>query len=231
MKLCVPTLCRYDLLDELLLSAERGSLKPDGYIIIDNGNSYPRARLNALLGERASVAELIAPGRNLGVAASWNRMLDLTKGETLIVSNDDVELGRDTFLDLVTASRQAPFVGHGWFLFAQTPECTERVGYYDENFWPGYYEDSDYQVRLYRAGIDRYEPLLGAYIHHQSATTAELGEEWIRERRVMNRQYFLQKWNGLMLGECRVHLFLTQEPFGGSPPPGWRLRSPLPKGT
>lgn len=229
MKLCVPTLCRYDLLDELLMSAERGSLKPDGYIIIDNGNAYPRKRLNALLGERSFVAELIAPGRNLGVAASWNRFLDLTKGETLIVSNDDVALGQHTFRDLVTASRRSPFVGHGWFLFAQTPECTERVGYYDENFWPGYYEDSDYQVRLYRAGIERLEPQLDVYVHHQSATTGALGEDWIRERRARNRQYFLQKWNGLMLGQDPLHFFT--KPFGGTPPPGWRLRSPLPKGT
>lgn len=227
MKLGVPTYVRYDLLDAMLRSAEAGSIKPSGYIIIDNGNKYPRERLNALLGERTEVAELIAPGRNLGVAASWNRMLDLA-GDTLVISNDDVVFGHHTFRDMIAASYLSPFVGDGWFLFAQTRECTERVGYYDENFWPGYYEDSDYQVRLYRAGITRLEGQVAQYVHHQSATTGLLGEDWIRERREMNRRYFLKKWNGLMLGQDPLPLF--QEPFGGSPPTGWRLRSPS-KGT
>lgn len=222
MKLGVPTLCRYDLLDELLLSAERGSLRPEGYIIIDNGNAYPRARLNALLGGRASVAELMAPGCNLGVAASWNRMLDMTKNEAVVISNDDVVLGEHTFRDLVSASAHSPFVGDGWFLFAQTPECTVRVGYYDENFWPGYYEDSDYQVRLHRAGITRLERAAAPYVHHQSATTEQLGEDWISAYREKNRLYFLEKWNGLMLGQDPLDLF--EEPFRGAPPSGWRLR-------
>jgi GT2 family glycosyltransferase len=225
VKLGVPTYCRYDLLDELLLSAERGFEKPDGYIIIDNGNAYPRARLNALLGQRASVAELIAPGRNLGVAASWNRILDMTRGEAVVISNDDVVLSERSFRDLLAASKAAPFVGDGWFLFAQTPECTRRVGYYDENFWPGYYEDSDYQVRLHKAGITRLEHwATDAYVHHQSATTGQLGEDWIREHREMNRLYFLRKWNGLMLGQDPLDFF--EEPFCGVPPFGWRLRSP-----
>jgi GT2 family glycosyltransferase len=234
MKLCVPTLCRYDLLERLIRSAEAGSLLPSGYVIIDNGGSYSRETLNALLGERAALAELITPGENLGVAASWNRFLDLAGDETVVISNDDVVLARSTFADIAHELHGHDFVGDGWALFAQTAECTRRAGYYDENFWPGYHEDCDYDLRLDRARVRRRWGGATRAVEHESwASTRALGNpDWINDGRLRNRAYFVAKWgaeNPRWEGPADAALY--SEPFNGRPPPGWSERtrvSPLP---
>ncbi len=232
MKLGIPTYCRYDLLEALLLSAEAGTVKPDGYIIIDNGNSFGVERLKALLGERASVVELISPGANIGVAAAWNRILEMTKDEKgVIISNDDIEFGSKTFEELSGALEQEhmPFVeGDGWALFGQSSTTTALVGYYDENFWPAYYEDVDYDERMRRLGVMRKNPLSEPVKHHGWATTTAVANaDWLKLGRERNHAYFLQKWGG----ESRnprwngdYSAFQFSEPFDGKPPPGWRLR-------
>jgi hypothetical protein len=231
MRLGIPTYCRYDLLEALLLSAEAGSLRPAGYIIIDNGNAYPRERLNAVLGERASVAELISPGTNIGVAAAWNRILELTKEDDgVIISNDDIEFSPKTFEELSTALEVGhPFVeGDGWALFGQTVGLTNEVGYYDENFWPAYYEDVDYEERLRRLGIVPFAPLSTPVKHHGWATTRALGDAaWLAEGRARNHAYFLQKWGGESRSprwNGHLGIFQYSVPFNGNLPSGWALR-------
>lgn len=232
MKLGIPTLCRYDLLDDLLRSAEAGSLHPSGYVIIDNGGGYGRSRLDAVLGpERAPVAELVTPGRNMGVAASWNWMLAEAEAanEPLVISNDDVRFTRSTFADLASELATTAFVeGEGWALFGQRPEVVRRVGYYDENFWPAYYEDVDYDLRLRRAGIVPVRVITEPFQHVGWATTrSQEDARWLAEGRERNHQYFLKKWgaesaNPRWNGHPGIQHY--PEPFNGSPPPGWNER-------
>jgi len=122
VKLGIPTLRHYDLLQRLLDSAERGSVKPDGYIIVDNGGSA-RARLRL-----PSNAQIIEPGKNLGVAASWNLLLDEAGDEPIVISNDDIALGHGTFAALSAAAAEHSLVtAGGWALFAQAPKCTRTI--------------------------------------------------------------------------------------------------------
>lgn len=220
MKLGIPTLCRYDLLHRLLVSAEAGSVKPSSYIIIDNGGMLSKESLPF-----ANV-ELIKPGRNIGVAASWNWMLDLAVPDPIVISNDDVVFNEHTFRDMMTGTENHPFVeGDGWCLFAQTPECTKKIGYYDEHFWPAYYEDSDFDVRMQRANMPRHRALTQPLHHEGWATTRQLGDaNWLRDGREQCRQYFLRKWGQKMLGEDPIETFT--KPWGGHPPHGYRLRAP-----
>jgi GT2 family glycosyltransferase len=227
MKLGVPTLVNYAGLDALCFSAEQGTLKPTGYMIVDNGGTYDGALLHPplreLLASRGATVELYRPGRNLGVAASWNWMLERTPDEPIVIANDDVLLGKQTFAEMVSDLASHPFVCSGWALFAQTPECTRRVGYYDENFFPAYYEDSDYAVRLARAGIERVWSVTEPVQHAGCWTTATaLGDpEWLRDGIESCRKYFVQKW-GAMPSDTFGGYYA--EPFNGSPPPGWSLR-------
>lgn len=43
----------------------------------------------------------------------------------------------------------------GYNLFALTPTVIRRLGYFDENYFPAFYEDYDYDMRLEMAGIRR----------------------------------------------------------------------------
>ena len=78
--LAIPTYNRYDLLDKCIESAEAGSLKPDNYIIINNGK---KNYIN-----NNSKVKVYNSDFNLGVAASWNQIIKMSD-EIRIISNDD----------------------------------------------------------------------------------------------------------------------------------------------
>lgn len=222
MKLGVATLWSYEQLDKLLESAERGSEPPTGYVIVDNGGFYETSRAKAIVGRRRGVTlECVTPGANLGVAASWNRILDLAGDEPIVLSNDDVVLAERTFAEMAAALQHAAFVsGLGWALFGQRPECTRLVGPYDENIWPAYYEDVDYHIRLTHAGITPVCPLSAPVGHIEGSTTRRLGLERWRSQCERNRRYVIRKW-----GVDSAQATPYSEPFDGEPPPGWSLRN------
>lgn len=210
MKLGVPTLNRYDLLQHLLDSAEHGSVKPDGYIIVDNGRET-RTRLRL-----PPNVQVIEPGRNLGVAASWNLILDAAGDEPVVISNDDITLGPGAFATLSAEAATHPLVtAGGWLLFAQAPACTQAVGYYDESFYPAYYEDTDYAYRMRLSGFPR---------HNVHVETTHVGSATIKAAPHLNvgrsGAYYHAKWGGAP-GHER-----WRQPFDGNPPEGWHLRSP-----
>jgi hypothetical protein len=186
--------------------------------------------LNAVLGDRAAVAELISPGTNIGVAAAWNRILEMTRSDSgVVISNDDIEFGSKTFEELSNALAAYPFVeGEGWALFGQTPEVVETIGYYDENFWPAYYEDVDYDERLRRAEVARAAPLSSPVAHHGWATTTAVGDaDWLKQGRARNHAYFTRKWGGGSRNprwNGSPEILQYETPFDGKPPDGWSLR-------
>jgi GT2 family glycosyltransferase len=222
MKLGIPTLCRYDLLVKLLQSIEKGSELPSGYIIIDNGGNLTLEQLKIIIEREVSI-QLISPGENWGVARSWNHILELVGNEPVVISNDDIVFGHRTFQEISSAAKEHTFVeGLGWALFAQGPECIARVGWYDCNFYPAYYEDNDYDVRLKRAGIRPFRALSEPVEHFGWATTRGLPEDkvkWLNEMREKNRQYFLQKW-GHIEGLNGVEHY--SEAFNGNTPTEWK---------
>jgi hypothetical protein len=216
MILGIPTLNRYDLLEGLIASAERGTVRPTEYLIIDNGGKYvPRG--SAYMSKIA----IQRPGRNIGVSASWNRILRYAhnRGEGVVISNDDIVLSPRAFEEIVGLLNTGDFGvvnGLGWALLGQTAACTAKVGYYDENFFPAYYEDCDYDVRLKRACVAR--TTISSQVEHVGwATSRALGlgsehDAWLQK----NLAYFCQKWGGAPGSETFT------EPFNGSPPAGWK---------
>lgn len=183
MILGVPCLRRYDLLEVLVTSANSGSRRPDKILLVDNGGRYDHKHANV---------EVIHQGENLGVAASWNKLL---RAGAWIITNDDVTFRQDTFAELAAALESGDlFVsGDGWALFGQRPELVERVGFYDERFFPAYYEDTDYYVRLVEAGIPIRENVLSEPIHHVQWGSAESVE---KVNAICRKSYetFVDKW-------------------------------------
>jgi len=78
-------------------------------------------------------------------------------------------------------------------------ETIERVGYFDSNFYPAYFEDNDYHYRIKLAGLRGVKVNRALYFHYGSRTIKE-GED-IRMRSnlgyVANRDYYQRKWGGL----------------------------------
>ena len=151
--LLVPTLSRFDLLKRLLRSEEDQTRRADNIIIIDNSNG----KLGKLRGQ-------IVSANNLGVAGSWNLGLNMLKNEKdhlLIIGNDDNKLTPIAIEEFVRLAEENPT--HGFFgthgalfsLFAVRPDIAiKTIGYFDDGFYPAYYEDNDYHYRMKLAGLD-----------------------------------------------------------------------------
>ena len=225
MKLCIPTLCRYDLLVKLIQSVEKGSELPDEYVIVDNGQTLDIELVREIVeSDRQFPVHLVVPGINWGVARSWNYAIDMadengTESGGIVISNDDVLFNETTFAEMINAVKSHPFVdGLQWALFAQNSECKRRVGLYDQKFYPAYYEDTDYLVRMARAGIVPFNALSTPVKHVGWATTrASKDVAWINHMREKNRQYFIQKWGYSGPHEhCVKSSYST--PFNGTPP-------------
>lgn len=221
----VPVLTRYDLLEKLLESTEAGVLKPTEYLIVDNGGKFAEIAddLPGVVAARARGARiwLLEPGANLGVAASWNAILERVMGPVTIV-NDDVVLGPETLAILADAITRYDFViadggwnANGWCCFAQSPRCVKTIGYYDESFYPAYFEDRDYERRLWRAGIVPMKVPVRLTHKGQATMNAEGENGHIRQGYRKSAEYFERKWGKT--------LPMFQEPFDGAPI-NWSIR-------
>jgi len=212
----VPTLNRYDLLQRLLRSVEAGTCHPDVCLIVDNGGKLLEQlkvedwTLKGLpkLGERIMIAKPAANGErgcNLGVAASWNSILKAFPDDLLILSGDDIVVEPDALEKMVAAAERSKglfFVAKGassFAFFLQKPELAKKIGFYDELFWPAYYEDNDYHRRMKLAGED-YELAEGAVVTHDiSSTLSSLPPEEkkkFEEEIGKNSRYYGIKWGG-----------------------------------
>lgn len=72
-------------------------------------------------------------------------------------------------------------------------EVVERIGFYDEAYSPGYFEEMDYSERAKRAGF-LCVVAGGAYVYHygsRSFLPKEKQEAWAK-----NRELFTKKWGG-----------------------------------
>jgi GT2 family glycosyltransferase len=202
--LAVPTYRRYDLCLRMLRSAAAGTLTPERVLIIDNGGTFREyAR------ERAPICppwiDLVEPGRNLGVAASWNYALRWANGTPALIVNDDVVLDLHTVEAFADASRRdQPQVIQAvptptWSCFLQNQNMFQLVGDFDEGFYPAYFEDGDYRWRMRCLGHDVDLIDAGAIRHDASSTLASYSPA---EREDHERTYranalrYAQKWGG-----------------------------------
>lgn len=157
---------------------------------------------------------------NLGVAASWNLGLrDLMQAEDarwcLIISAAvRFDRGGFHFIDQLRDGdlRWGAISRLGWHLAAIGRPMVERVGYFDENFYPGYMEDTDYTLRMHIAGTrdrDIQVPTLEvpdtlASVGHARKLAGVTVDQDAAER------YWRQKW-----GYPSQSPWRTGAPFGG----------------
>jgi GT2 family glycosyltransferase len=161
---------------------------------------------------------------NEGLYASF----DDGNAATLLV-NDDLffyEGGFDEFADFVLSEcRRVPHFGTvsvfgldtgtagpvGAGKFYQRPHwqgaacmavgegAIEAIGYFDQNFWPAYFEDADYFRRLDLSGIPTLwdERILLEHNRSQTVRADFLLKRLHDERTRRNEQYYIRKWGGL----------------------------------
>jgi GT2 family glycosyltransferase len=103
-----------------------------------------------------------------------------------------------------------------FFLLAQ--RTIDRVGHFDENFRPAYFEDNDFAARVILNGMQCRYVHDARFFHHLSATRRndEEAEHHIAHWFMKNQQYFVRKWGRLPVGdEVTIKATYFQTPFNG----------------
>jgi glycosyltransferase involved in cell wall biosynthesis len=160
-----------------------------------------------------------AYGCNRGLSKSWNEGILNAYGsgaDIVLVANDDIYFSpgdvdkiarkalenRDRYIISCAGfhrrfDRRLP--SHGYSCFAINPIAIERIGCFDENFFPCYCEDQDYAYRARLAGLQE-ENCSDTMIYHGGSDTIYGSPELSAQNRVTqgrNMQYYLRKWGGL----------------------------------
>lgn len=156
-------------------------------------------------------------GHNLGVARSWNvgarRVLD--EGlDYLVLCSASMQFG--PVLHTTWVQQMERFWGenviecdgHSWHLIAFHRRVFERVGLFDENFWPAYVEGLDYGYRMRMVGWEG--GWRRCWVNAMSRGVAH-HLQWIECPFRPLDAYYRRKWGGTKGEETNVL------PFGDKP--------------
>lgn len=190
----IPTINRADLLNEVL-EKYFIDFKENHIFIIDNGNQE--------IIKRDENFEILKSNINLGVAKSWNLILEKAielEYPRVLILNDDIYLGKNSeeikFLidslyhtDLIHSQKN-------FCAFILTTFAYKLYGGFDESFYPAYFEDNDFKYRL---------KLEGGYIKESNVLDPEVYRNSMSIKKNIdlnsnfqkNEYRFIQKWGGL----------------------------------
>jgi GT2 family glycosyltransferase len=190
----IPTINRADLLNEALAKYFE-DFKNTHIAICDNGKQDIITREENFM--------IYRPEQNLGVAGSWNMLMDYSDkiGAThALVLNDDIYLGR-TEHELKMIIRNNPdfdFINsfQNWCSYILTIDMWKKIGGFDEEFYPAYFEDNSADYKMTLVGAKKtWTSFLDPIVYRNSMTIAK--DPAINSRFMQNRQMYIDMWGGL----------------------------------
>lgn len=153
-------------------------------------------------------------GVNRGLARSVNEALLLGYGrdgcDVMLNCNDDVLPGKG---DVEKIAADAVEHRECWLvegvgicggraegidisLGALNPTALQTIGYFDENFYPAYFEDTDYRRRAALAGLTQYTVTDTAIIHAGSKSLSQVNPTVHQNQFLRSQRYYINKWGG-----------------------------------
>jgi GT2 family glycosyltransferase len=206
--LAIPTLNRLDRLTEMLQSVACSARLPDKVLIVNNGKMVTDALRDEW--SRQFELDIFTPQHNLGVAGSVNfAWRNTPDGWVWCHMNDDVVIDPRCIelMARVAESATIDFVvpehgeGSAFTVFMIHASMRDRIGYFDEQFFPAYAEDNDLGRRMNLLDINRCIVKGAAYFHHVSSTLKAYTPE---QERLHHDQFranvarYIAKWGGEM---------------------------------
>jgi hypothetical protein len=189
----IPTINRADLLEQALMHYRKSF--PDVFkSIIDNGKQG-FGKIHDTLSSATTEMNF-----NFGVAMSWNLlcMAGFFEKEYAVILNDDVILqyNQDEIQQYLNEHKPLLAIhGSGFCAFIIHKSVFEKVGFFDFNFSPAYFEDADYVYRCKLAGIEITKPeILRTIVTGHSSSIEK--DPTLNDRFQINKQYYIQKWGG-----------------------------------
>lgn len=184
----VPVLNRYDLLDEMLNSI---NYPIDNILIIDNGNQYKSNN------EKITVLNMPA---NLGLSASWNLGIKcFPHAKYWLFCSADNALGEESLkqIDEESGPDNLLLTNDAFGCFSVGEEVIEKIGLFDEYFYPIYYEDTDFFERVSRFcpenTIKRIPIQAKPTVGSQTINSDDNFKNKNRKTFIKNKEYFIYK--------------------------------------
>jgi GT2 family glycosyltransferase len=190
----IPTINRADLLNEALAKYFE-DFKNTHIAICDNGNQDIITREENFM--------IYRPQENLGVAKSWNMLIDYSDkiGAThVLILNDDIYLGKnETELALLIKNNlDADFINsfHNWCSYILRVDIWKKAGMFDEEFFPAYFEDNSFDYKMTLVGAKKtWTSFLDPIVYRNSMTIAK--DPTLNQKFMENKQMYIQMWGGL----------------------------------
>lgn len=138
--LIVPILNRYDLLEEMLNSI---NYPIDNILIIDNGGQFKTDK---------NIKVLNMPA-NLGLSAAWNLGIKCyPNAKYWLFASADTKWGESSLqeIDSLSGSDKLILTDDAYGCFSVGENIIDKVGLFDEYFYPIYFEDNDFHERVAR---------------------------------------------------------------------------------
>ncbi len=224
-------------------------------VLVHNGEDAEVGAAVATLQRERPAMRVVRVPENSGCAGGWNRIVgaNLTAPWWLVV-NDDIAFPPGALRNIASRvwarvrSRAHADEGHfkfwyqhgatGWSAFALTARAVREAGRFDENIYPVYFEDQDFEWRLGLAGLrsvhvrdvlvvhgsedaDEYES--GSLVALANGTGGEaLRADFTRHLlRGANARYMVQKWGAIKPASPAEPERRWRTPFNRQLPVGW----------
>ena len=199
----VPVLNREDLAARMVASVDH---PVEELLVVVNAPTDKRVIMATTILEAAQPNGNIGrtlfsfPSFNLGCGGSWNHIIrHRPAGPWWLIVNADIEFAPGDLANLDLAMHTNPMVAHLFEFGAFALNCAtvDRVGWFDENLHPMYFEDNDYKRRMLLHGV----PLMkvaGNTRHDNSSTIGSDQRLAARNQETfgLNAAYYLEKWGG-----------------------------------
>lgn len=172
-------------------------------IIVDDGSTLK-------LDEYANPDVWVLHKDNKGIPASWNDGMMVARGEYIVIINDDItvpsgwlqglRLALDNTISVAgpgVVGKTDQFMGidqtHHWFpgfCFMMSRKTMMQIGRFDERFSPFNFEDTDYWVRVMKAGGTLNRNFNVRITHKEGDVLHKLEYSKVSEK---NKQRFIEK--------------------------------------
>jgi len=208
---------------ETLAAIQASTLVPERVVIVDNGDRALDMRDHLSMFDFDGL-KLIRTQRNIGCAGAWNVACKEAGDLSVLLLNADLTVVPDTFEKLYAHPGPTIVGAHAFGCIRIDPEIRTKVGPFDEEFYPAYFEDADYRYRCKLAGVEIIEwefkevaiispgrAMFSTGIAHGGSTNWQ--GQWSQDRYLANRQRYRDKW-GVPANEASEMGFETfTQPF------------------
>ena len=184
------TLTRFDLADRLLASIDY----PVEHLVVVN-NSGRRSWQPTKPDLVQNLWHIEVPS-GLGLVGAWNLIVKSTPHAAYwVLVNDDAwfaEGALATIADQVdTQALNFLDVVPEWSAVVFGEGMVEKAGFYDERFYPLYFDDNDLHRRVVAAGVP--VKVIGAKVHHENSSTLKSGFEQKNMVSFLNNQRLFEQ--------------------------------------